>query len=56
MIKLHLDNDRAGRDTIQIIHHHLNEQYEIYDCSPKNYKDINELLIKKITTVNQINI
>lgn len=55
-IKLHLDNDRAGRDTTQIIHHLLNEQYKIYDCSSKNYKDVNESLIKNICKEKQVSI
>lgn len=55
-IKLHLDNDRAGKDTTKIIYHHLHEQYEIQDCSPKKYKDINEQLVKTDVKNHQIRI
>lgn len=55
-IKLHLDNDRAGKDTTKIIQHHLHEQYEIQDCSPKNYKDINEQLVRTDVKNQQIQI
>lgn len=44
-IHLHLDNDKAGKDTVLKIQYHLENQYEIKDSSPKNYKDINEELI-----------
>lgn len=55
-IKLHLDNDRAGKDTTKIIDHHLHKQYEIQDCSPKKYKDINEQLVKTDVKNHQIRI
>lgn len=43
-IILHLDNDRAGYETSEKIKHHLCERYEITDRSPKNYKDMNDVL------------
>lgn len=43
-ICLHLDNDKAGKDTVLKIEYHLENQYEIINHSPKNYKDINEQL------------
>ena len=44
-IILHLDNDRAGYETSEKIKHHLNGRYEIFDRSPKKFKDINEILL-----------
>lgn len=44
-IVLHLDNDRAGYETSEKIKHHLNGRYEIFDRSPKKFKDINEILL-----------
>ena len=46
----------AGKDTTKIIDHHLHEQYEIQDCSPKKYKDINEQLVKTDEKNHQIRI
>lgn len=46
-IKLHLDNDKAGKETTQIIHYHLNGKYEVLDLSPQKCKDINDELLKK---------
>lgn len=43
-IYLHLDNDKAGKDTVLKIEYHLENKYEIIDHSPKEYKDINEEL------------
>lgn len=45
---LHLDNDRAGMETSEKIKYHLADRYEIQDCRPKYYKDMNELLTKKM--------
>ena len=36
--------------------HHLHEQYEIQDCSPKKYKDVNEQLVKTDVKNHQIRI
>ena len=44
-IIIHLDNDRAGYETSEKIKHHLNGRYEIFDRSPKKFKDINEILL-----------
>lgn len=49
-IYLHLDNDKAGKETALKIEYHLENQYEIIDRSPKKYKDINEELL----TINHI--
>ena len=46
-IHLYLDNDKAGKDTTSKILYHLKNKYTIFDNSPKKYKDINELLVKK---------
>lgn len=47
-IYLHLDNDRAGKETVQKIFYHLGSRYDIYDePPPAKYKDYNEMLIKK---------
>lgn len=45
-IVLHLDNDRAGYETSEKIKYHLGERYEIIDNTPKQFKDINEMLLK----------
>lgn len=47
-INLHLDNDRAGYETSEKIKHHLSGRYEIFDRSPKKFKDINEILLSHI--------
>ncbi len=47
-IILHLDNDRAGYETSEKIKHHLSGRYEIFDRSPKKFKDINEILLSHI--------
>lgn len=47
-IILHLDNDRAGYETSEKIKHHLSGRYEIFDRSPKRFKDINEVLLNYI--------
>lgn len=41
---LHLDNDQAGHDTSEKIKLLLNEQYDIFDKTPKGVKDINQVL------------
>lgn len=43
-IKLHLDNDLAGKETAKAISALLFEKYAIFDESPKMGKDINEQL------------
>lgn len=45
-IILHLDNDRAGKETSVKIQYHLEYSYHIIDDSPTKYKDINEQLQK----------
>lgn len=47
-IRLHLDNDKAGKDTVLKIMYHYGELFHIVDEPPNNGKDVNELLIKKI--------
>ncbi|MCR0595269.1 DUF3991 and toprim domain-containing protein [[Clostridium] innocuum] len=47
-IRLHLDNDKAGKDTVLKIMYHYGEQFQIVDEPPSIGKDVNELLIKKI--------
>lgn len=47
-IILHLDNDKAGYETSEKIKHHLSGRYEIFDRSPKRFKDINEVLLNYI--------
>lgn len=47
-IHLHLDNDRAGKETSAIIQYHLEYQYEIHDEMLERYKDVNEALIAKV--------
>lgn len=46
-IHLHLDNDKAGKNTTDKIIYHLKDQYEIFDEKVDGYKDVNEYLIKK---------
>lgn len=48
-IHLHLDNDRAGRDTAEKIKYHLENDYEINNFCCTGYKDINELLCSFFT-------
>lgn len=45
---LHLDNDRAGKETAIKIMYHLENDYEIIDCSSKKYKDVNDELHHKL--------
>lgn len=47
-IILHLDNDKAGYDTLEKIKYHLSDKYEITDKSPKGCKDVNEVLTLKV--------
>jgi len=47
-IYLHLDNDRAGYETSEKINFHLGDRYEIIDQRPRYYKDVNEVLSKKL--------
>lgn len=47
-LHLHLDNDKAGHDTTKKILHHLQEQYTIFDDSPRHAKDINLILQNKV--------
>lgn len=47
---LHLDNDKAGKDTVLKIKHHYGESFHILDEPPIAGKDFNELLIKKTTS------
>lgn len=46
-IRLHLDNDKAGKDTVLKIMYHYRELFHIVDEPPSIGKDVNELLIKK---------
>ena len=48
VLVLHLDNDRAGLETSEKIKYHLADRYEILDCRPKNCKDINDVLARKV--------
>ncbi|MCR0507555.1 DUF3991 and toprim domain-containing protein [[Clostridium] innocuum] len=48
---LHLDNDKAGKDTVLKIMYYYEEQFHISDEPPKKEKDFNELL--KIKTNKQ---
>ena len=47
-IHLHLDNDRAGKETSTIIQYHLENKYDIHDEMLDHYKDVNEALIAKV--------
>lgn len=47
-LHLHLDNDKAGHDTTKKILHHLQEQYTIFDDSPRHAKDVNLILQNKV--------
>ncbi|MCB6435844.1 DUF3991 domain-containing protein [Thomasclavelia ramosa] len=47
-IRLHLDNDKAGKDTVLKIMYHYGKLFHIVDEPPSIGKDVNELLIKKI--------
>lgn len=47
-IRLHLDNDKAGKDTVLKIMYHYKELFHIVNEPPSIGKDFNELLIKKI--------
>lgn len=47
-LHLHLDNDKAGHDTTKKILYHLQEQYTIFDDSPRHVKDVNLILQNKI--------
>ena len=46
-IHLHLDNDKAGRDTVSKIMYHYGELFNIIDEPSKRGKDFNEFLIIK---------
>ena len=49
-IFLHLDNDQVGKfATKQIIQ--LLNNYNVYDYTPRKYKDVNEILISNIKLV-----
>ena len=52
-IHLHLDNDKAGKDTTDKIIYHLKDQYEVFDDKITGYKDVNEYLIKKCSKEKQ---
>ena len=47
-IRLYLDNDKAGKQTTSKIIYHLNDKYKIYDHTPYQVKDMNELLQKRV--------
>lgn len=47
-IYLHLDNDKAGKDTALKIKHHYDKLFHIVDEFPSVGKDFNEQLTKKI--------
>ncbi len=47
-ICLHLDNDNAGKETSSTIESLLDNRYQIFDLSPKKYKDMNEILINQL--------
>lgn len=53
---LHLDNDKAGKDTALKIKHHYGKSFLILDKPPNTGKDYNELLIKKKTNKKHITI
>ncbi|MCG4662404.1 DUF3991 and toprim domain-containing protein [[Clostridium] innocuum] len=50
-ICLHLDNDKAGKDTVLKIMYHYNETFNIIDEPPKSGKDFNELLMIKCSKI-----
>lgn len=43
-IYMHLDNDKAGYDTLEEVRSILQDQFEIMDRIPKSVKDVNEKL------------
>lgn len=43
-IHLHLDNDKAGKDTVLKIMYHYGKCFNVIDEPPKRGKDVNELL------------
>ena len=45
---LHLDNDKAGKDTTLKIIYHYEELYNIIDEHPTKCKDFNDLLKMKV--------
>lgn len=47
-LHLHLDNDKAGYDTTRKIIFHLQDQYNIFDDSPRHAKDINLILQNQV--------
>lgn len=47
-LHLHLDNDKAGHDTTRKIIFHLQDQYNIFDDSPRHAKDINLIIQNKV--------
>lgn len=47
-IYLHLDNDKAGRESTEAIKYLLKDRYEIIDDPPKIGKDINDFLCRKL--------
>lgn len=49
---LHLDNDRAGKDTTLKIMYHYEDRYNIIDEHPTKCKDFNDLLKKKVESKN----
>ena len=53
-INLYLDNDRAGRDTSELIKKMLDNSCEIIDHVPAHYKDINDELKHFICKRNEI--
>lgn len=53
-IILHLDNDKAGKETSLKIQYHLEYSYKIIDDSPTKFKDVNEELIKRYSNLSAI--
>ena len=49
---LHLDNDKAGKDTTLKIMYHYEDKYNISDEHPTKCKDFNDLLRKKVESKN----
>lgn len=49
-INLHLDNDKAGKDTVLKVIYHYDKVFHIVNEPPSVGKDFNELLIKKINS------
>lgn len=47
-IVLHLDNDFAGKRAAKALKTILPQEYEIVDDSPKDAKDVNDLLLKQL--------